>query len=192
MILMNVDSCLAAFPLIVLEVAVERRLRDAEHLRCLRLVSCLFHYLVDQRLLHPRQYRIAAGELDSIEEGFDHLLERAERSRLDAFPVLDDIGGQVLGKDRVLLRDYHEPVDRVLQLPDVARPVVLGQVGHRLRRDALRGSIVQAAVHGQEVVAEKLDILPAFDEPGDPDREDVDPVVKVRAERVTVSAAQII
>ena len=182
MILMKGECCLGALTLIVPQMAVECRLRDTEYLRGFRLVTGLFDHLLYERPFHPRQYGIAARELDRVEQVLYHFLERAQRLRLDALPVLDDIRRQVLGKDRVLLGDDHQPVYRVLQFPDVAGPVVVGQVDHRLGRNALGGNIVQPAVHRQEMVAEKLDVLPSLDQRRYPYREDVYPVVEVLAE----------
>src|SRR5687768_1676681 len=82
-----------------------------------------------------------------------------------------------------LAAGHHErTLDRVLQLPHVPRPRMLGENPHRARRDTLR-----LETHARSVSLEKKErelghIVGTLAQWGKRDRHDVDPVKKVRTE----------
>ena len=80
------------------------------------------------------------------------------------------------------LRDDEASLEDVPQLADVARPVVGHQERHRLGRDPLDLAVHLDAEVLEEVVDEQRDVLPPLGEAGEPDRDDVQPVVEVLPE----------
>ena len=76
----------------------------------------------------------------------------------------------------------HEPFGDVLELADVARPVVLRQVRHRLGADLRERPPVRVGERPEKVVEEQRHILAALPEGRHFDVHDVEPVIQVFAE----------
>src|SRR5207249_4733995 len=65
---------------------------------------------------------------------------------------------QVLDADQAVLREDHEPLEEILELAHVARPVVLPEVDHCLLGDAGGAARALAVVLLEEVAGEKRDV----------------------------------
>ena len=76
----------------------------------------------------------------------------------------------------------HRPLDVVLQLADIPRPVVLAQEPHRLGVDAAHLAPILLGVAIEEEEHQGLDVLAALAQGGQVDRHHVEPVVQILAE----------
>src|SRR5262249_32624133 len=74
------------------------------------------------------------------------------------------------------------PLDGVLQLANVAGPVVALHGGQGLGRKAVDVPLQLGAIFLEEEVRQARDVAQAFDEPWHVDRDDIDAVVKIGAE----------
>ena len=96
----------------------------------------------------------------------------------------DPIGFRVHGKQEVLGEDEpppghdHQPLDAVLQLADVARPVVVEHLLEGPPGDADLAAVLPVVL-GQEVLREQWDIFAALAKRGQQDRDDVQTIVKI-------------
>jgi hypothetical protein len=95
--------------------------------------------------------------------------------------VPPDLRRQALGQDRRRPLQGHGPLDHVLELADVARPVVPLEQRHRLVRDAGHGLPHLLAVLREEVLGDERDVFAPLAQRGQLNRDDVDPVVEVLA-----------
>src|SRR5438552_7225771 len=90
--------------------------------------------------------------------------------------------GKVEGADLPALRQRHGPLDRILQLPDVARVIVAHQVILRPLAEPPHASSQPPRDALADITREKRDILAPFPKRGELDLEDAEPVVEVLAE----------
>jgi hypothetical protein len=88
---------------------------------------------------------------------------------------------QIFGQDQAAAGHDDEPLDAVLQLPDVAGPII--------GEHALEGPpgdpdppIVLPVVLAQEVLDQERDVLPTLSQGGQEDRHDVQTIVEILAE----------
>ena len=79
--------------------------------------------------------------------------------------------------------DDHEPIDRVFELADVARPVVRLQRPQHRTREPGHGASVLGVGGLQEVQGERLDILSALPQRRQMNREHIESVVEVLTKR---------
>ena len=98
---------------------------------------------------------------------------------LDGF---DQLGGDVAHDDLAALRHEDEPLDEVLQLPDVSRPVVVPEKLHDLRIRPGDLPVELAVEFIDKVAHERGDVLLALPQRRDVDRHDVEPVEEVLPE----------
>ena len=77
----------------------------------------------------------------------------------------------------------HRPFDRVLQLPDIARPVVTGQSFERRRFDAVNALSRSGRIFLQKVIRQQRNILAALAQARHANGNDVQAIVEVLAER---------
>ena len=105
----------------------------------------------------------------------------AGRSSRGCRPERDRLGQQV---ERQLVAGGHHdgPLDVVLQLADVARPVVFLQRRQRPRLDVGHVAVVLLVVEVEEVRDQLGDVLAPLAQRRQVDRHDVEPVVQVLAE----------
>ena len=75
-------------------------------------------------------------------------------------------------------------LDNVLQLPDVARPVILLEQPEGIRRDLQSALRVLLAVLLEEMLGEQRDVLPPLAEGWQIDRDDVQTIVQILPEPV--------
>ena len=69
---------------------------------------------------------------------------------------------QILFRDVVLVADRHEPLDQILELPNVAGPPILLQQGHCRFGDALDPLPEPRIVPAQEELRELRDVFRAL------------------------------
>ena len=67
------------------------------------------------------------------------------RTTLEAF-------GKIGHFDRSRSTQHHKTLDHVLQFPNISRPVMFHEVGHRVRRTACRGSPLATSHSPQEMI----------------------------------------
>src|SRR6266481_3642824 len=79
--------------------------------------------------------------------------------------------------------ERHRPFDRVLQLANVARPVVAGQGFERSRFDAMNALSRSGRIFLQEVIRQERYILAALTQAGHANGNDVQAIVEVLAKR---------
>jgi len=82
----------------------------------------------------------------------------------------------------LLVLQDDEPLDHVLQLAHVARPVVFLEELPQLVRDLGNRPVVLARVLGDEEVGEPRDLVPALAQGGHDDLDDLEPVVQILPE----------
>ena len=92
------------------------------------------------------------------------------------------VDGQVLAIDRVAAAEREAALDDVLQLADVARPVVARELRQRGRREGLRRDVERLAVAAHVLGGEQRDVVAALAQRRQHDRDDVHPVVEIGAE----------
>src|SRR6059058_3372760 len=111
------------------------------------------------------------------------LLERARTAPRCRGRALDDPRGEEVGRDALArLRAQDEPVDLVLQLAHVAGPRVALEEPERARVEAAELLRLLGADPLEQVQREEPDVCAALAQRREPDREDAQPVVEVRAE----------
>ena len=92
-------------------------------------------------------------------------------------------GGKVFDVDLPLAPQDHQPLDQILELADVARPVVVADPVQSPLGDADGASLALLPVHRfEEMLGEQRNVLPAVSERRNFDREDADPIVEIGAE----------
>ena len=89
---------------------------------------------------------------------------------------------QVLDQQFRAVAEDDGPLDVILQLADVARPVVLAEEPHRLGVDPADLAAVLLGVSFEEELDQDRDVLATLAERGQVDRHDVEPVIEVLAE----------
>ena len=99
-------------------------------------------------------------------------------------------GGRCSTRQLGAVAQDHRPLDVVLQLADVARPVVLAQQPHRLGVDPADLAAVLLGVALQEELDQRRDVLAALAQGRQVDRDDVEPVVQVLAEPAGVDLVE--
>ena len=97
---------------------------------------------------------------------------------------------EVLGGQLGAVAQDDGPLDVVLQLADVARPVVVAEQPHRLGVDPADLAAVLLGVALQEELDQERDVVAALAEGGQVDRHDVEPVVQVLAEPAGVDLVE--
>src|SRR2546425_12960352 len=90
-----------------------------------------------------------------------------------------DLVGQIFQTDDYRLRVDPRGPDDTFQLPDVSRPVVGNQRGHRFGCDA--GDAASGCVFVEEMYGQQRNILPPLPERRYSDSENLQPVKQVRA-----------
>src|SRR5581483_3884068 len=98
--------------------------------------------------------------------------------------------GQVFRQDRGALRPQQRLFDDVFQLADVARPGISRQKLDGFFGELLVGSLLLFDSLVQEMLGKKRDILSAFPQRGQIQRNDVDAVIQIFAKRA--AADQIV
>src|SRR4051794_13527707 len=98
--------------------------------------------------------------------------------------------GEVVDAQVGALAQDHRPLDVVLQLADVPRPVVVAQQPHCLGVDPPHLAAVLLGVALQEELDQERDVLAALAQRGQVDGHDVDPVVQVLAEPAGVDLVE--
>src|SRR5437867_2030926 len=121
------------------------------------------------------------GALDLLQRARRHLRRRDGAAATLARRVLERLG-QVGQRDLLAPRDQHRPLERVLQLADVARPRVGEQAPVRLRLDDVGAALVLGAVPVEERAHEDGHVLAALAQRGHRDGDGVDAEVEVLAE----------
>ena len=117
----------------------------------------------------------------------DHFAERDAFGRDDELRHLEplaaaDVIGNEIGVDLRAGRQHHRALDDVLQLADVARPVVFLQQIQRLGGQLEVGLLVFLAVLLEEVLDQQRDVVLALAQRRQLHGDDVQPVVQVLAE----------
>src|SRR5437867_3080365 len=127
---------------------------------------------------------LAEPRADGRELDLAHdLLEGARAAAGGGRRALDDPRRQQVGRDAFArLRAQHEPVDLVLQLAYVAGPRVALEEAERARVEAAERLPLARADPLEQVQREQPDVPAALAQRREPDREDAQPVVEVRAE----------
>src|SRR5262245_1499168 len=177
---------------------VRGRRRSGDTLRIGR--EALLLDLLEQRgAIQPEQARrlvlvpVRALERLSDQVGLEavhHLVEGdaglrqplASRSGLGVAAAAVQRARQVGEADLAAAAQHHQPLDQVLELAHVARPVVAHERFHGLGRDAARAELLLLAGLAQEVRHEQRDVLAALAERRHFDRDHVEPVEQVLAE----------
>ena len=114
-------------------------------------------------------------EVEALLGERDHLARAAA--------VGEQVDGEVARRHGVAVRQRERPLDQVLELADVARPVVALEHLHRVDRDlAQRATSICSAVLLQEEVDQERDVLAPLAQRRQVDRDDVEAVVEVLAE----------
>ena len=72
------------------------------------------------------------------------------------------LGGQVVDPDHAIVTQHHHALDEVLQLADVARPVVLPEVDHGVVRHLALPALVLGVVLVEEVLHQHRDVGAPF------------------------------
>src|SRR5258706_5349594 len=119
-------------------------------------------------------------------EGLARLLERALAQAVVGRRLgvrWPERGREVLGADDVARAHDDEPLDHVAQLAHVAGPVVRQEVGERLDRDGLGPLAVLRREERDEVGDQQREVFPALPQRRHLDRDDVQAVVEILAER---------
>ena len=109
--------------------------------------------------------------------------------RRDAHVEPVDLRGDLrkLGDGQLVVVGQHDGAEhRVLELAHVARPVVGGEHGDRLRGQAADALALLGGEAGDEPAREIGDVGAAHAQRRDQDREDVEPVVQVLAEQAAL------
>src|SRR5881396_1263418 len=153
--------------LVPAELAVQGGGIDAEHLGGAGLVAAL-------ALQHPGD----VGTLDHVEGGVGVRPLRDEG--LDA--ALRQLVGQGREVDRRCLAEHHRPLEGVLELADVAGPVVGEQRALRVFRERLRLLVALLGDAAQELLPQDLDIVAPVAQWREMDGDHVQPVVQVGTE----------
>src|SRR5205809_3162564 len=153
--------------LVPAELAVQGGGIDAEHLGGAGLVAAL-------ALQHPGD----VGTLDHVEGGVGVRPLRDEG--LDA--ALRQLVGQGREVDRRCLAEHHRPLEGVLELADVAGPVVGEQRALRVFRERLRLLVALLGDAAQELLPQDLDIVAPVAQWREMNGDHVQPVVQVGAE----------
>ena len=89
-------------------------------------------------------------------------------------PAEEHMLGQRLRRQDVGGLQSDHPLDDVLQLADVSRPVILLDGPHRIGGDPLPGTLIRGAELFDEVVDEERNVLGAIAERRERDGDDVD------------------
>src|SRR5664279_24847 len=110
-----------------------------------------------------------------------HIVKAADIAYSQASAV-SRFQGKVLLAQLGLLRHHHGAFDRVFQLADIARPIVLLQFIHRRRRDS--GDLLAHFTRklAREVVHQQRNIFPAFAQRRNLDMKNIQTIEKVGAE----------
>ena len=155
-------------------------------------MPCLLHGVADDPLGGVEEPRgpgpVAAGALEGVEDqvllvGRQGVLERlAGQGPRDLGGL--QAGGQVVGVDRPSLAHQHRPLDAVLQLAHVARPVVAHQQVDGAGGDAADVLALVRRVLLDEVVGEERDVGLSL-----PQRRQEDPVHVEAVEEVLAELA---
>src|SRR5438093_2505925 len=127
---------------------------------------------------------LAEPRADGRELDLAHdLLQGARAAACGGRRALDDPRRQEVGRDAFArLRAQHEPVDFVLQLAHVAGPRVALEEAERARVEAAERLPLARADPLEQVQRDQPDVPAALAQRREPDREDTQPVVEVRAE----------
>src|SRR5688572_28576070 len=89
--------------------------------------------------------------------------------------------------DRILLGEQHCPLEHVLELADVPRPLIAEQHVHRFRGEPRNGAPLHGAADGaDELLGQRRDLALPLPERRDHQREAVEPIVEIAAERAAL------
>ena len=128
---------------------------------------------------------VGAGGADALADqlgGQGGEVAAARRGSAGARPRPRSCGGRCSTRQLGAVAQDHRPLDVVLQLADVARPVVVAEQPHRLGVDPPHLAAVLLGVALQEELDQRRDVLAALAQGRQVDRHDVEPVVQVLAE----------
>ena len=130
------------------------------------------------------EHALEVGALDPLGQLIGDRLEGTMEVEVEAERLLagrDDLRRQVLGLDHGTGRGDDHLLDDVLELADVAGPVVAGQAREGLARERLGGHppLLEPL---QDVVDQERDIIEPLAERGQLDRDHVEAIVQILAE----------
>lgn len=152
-----------------LHLLIEPRPADAEEPGRLSLVS--------PGLLQRPEHDLP---LVMFTDGLEHVPPRRGFGPcVGAVCLLTQILGQVVPFDDVAPGEIDAPLDHVLQLPDIARPVVVIKDLPHLCRDVMDIGSEDPVVLVQEVLHQQVDVAAALPERRDVQVDDVEPVEEV-------------
>ena len=101
-------------------------------------------------------------------------------------PRLNDLRRQIGRQDHVFVAQGAGALDRIFQLADVARIIVMAENIDRFRIDLLRFAAGRARLLLQKMIHEQRNVLQPLAQRRNLDRDDRQPVIKILAERAVL------